>query len=355
VVSGIGPAEGRLLSSPSVWTDMIDGNGNRKWRILVPEPVDESGPESIADIAEVVGPDAHADDAARRAGIGRFDAVVVRTFAVDRDLLERAGELKVVAKHGAGLDNVDVEAATEHGVVVCNTPDVNAPSVAEHAVVLALAVRKRLRVADADVRSGTWDRTKYIAPELAGDTMGLFGCGSIGERVAELADAFGMDVLVFDPYLTEATVPDGVELVGASTDLFDRADVVSVHAPLTDETRGAIGTDELAVFEDGILVNTARGGIVDEDALVAALDDGTLSGAGLDTFESEPPDPDDPLFDFGNVVATPHVAGTTVEAMARMSRGAAGNIRTVYEGRLPESTVNADGLGGWDGGPADGS
>jgi D-3-phosphoglycerate dehydrogenase len=321
---------------------------DRKWRVLVPEPVDESGPESIADIAEVVGPEAHPDDAARRADIGRFDAVVVRTFAVDRDLLERADELKVIAKHGAGLDNVDVEAATERGIVVCNTPEVNAPSVAEHAGALALAVRKRLRVADADVRGGTWDRTKYIAPELAGDTMGLFGCGSIGERVAELATAFGMDVLVLDPYLTEETAPSGVELVDSSADLFGRADVVSVHAPLTGETRGAIGTDELSAFEDGVLVNTARGGIVDEDALVAALDDGTLAGAGLDTFESEPPDPEDPLFDFENVVATPHVAGATVEAMERMSQGAAENIRTVYEGRLPDSTVNADGLDGWE-------
>jgi len=331
---------------------MTDGNGNgngkRRWRVLVPEPVDEAGPESIADIAEVVGPDAHPSDAARRADIDRFDAVVVRTFEVDRELLARADRLKVIAKHGAGLDNVDVGAATDHGVVVCNTSDVNAPAVAEHAVALALAVRKRLRVADANVRAGVWDRTKYVAPELAGDTLGLFGCGSIGERVAELADAFGMDVIVFDPYLTEETAPFGAELVETPADLFGRADVVSVHAPLTEETRGAIGTAELVGFEDGLLVNTARGGIVDEDALVAALEDDTLAGAGLDTFETEPPAPDHPLFDFETVVATPHVAGSTVEALERMSRGAAENIRTVYEGRLPETTVNADGIEGWE-------
>jgi phosphoglycerate dehydrogenase-like enzyme len=139
-----------------------------------------------------------------------------------------------------------------------------------------------------------------------------------------------------------------VELVDSSADLFDRADVVSVHAPLTDETRGAVGAAELAQLEDGILVNTARGGIVDEDALAAALEAGTVLGAGLDTFESEPPDPESPLFEFENVVATPHVAGSTVEAMERMSRGAAENVRTVYEGRLPGTTVNADGLEGWE-------
>jgi D-3-phosphoglycerate dehydrogenase len=322
---------------------MTDG----KWRVLIPEPVEESGPESLTDIADVVDRHAHPDDAARRADIGRFDALVVRTFEVDRELLERADRLKVVAKHGAGLDNVDVEAATEHGVVVANTPDVNAPSVAEHAITLALAVRKQVRVADADVRGGTWNRTKYLAHELSGDTLGLFGCGSIGERVADLASAFGMDVVVLDPYLTEETTPYGAELVGSATALFERADVVSVHAPLTPETRGAIGADELSRFEDGVLVNTARGGIVDEAALAGALEDGTLAGAGLDVFEEEPTPPDNPLFEFENVLVTPHVAGATVEAMERMSRGVAENIRTVYEGRLPETTVNADGLEGW--------
>jgi D-3-phosphoglycerate dehydrogenase len=316
------------------------------WRVLVPEPIDETGIEAMAEFAEVIGMDAHPDDAARREEIGRFDAVVVRTFEVDRALIERADRLKVIAKHGAGLDNVDVEAAIEHGIVVCNTPDVNAPSVAEHAITLALAVRKRLRVADADVRGGTWDRAKYVSPEMAGDTLGLFGCGSIGARVAELAGAFGMDVLTFDPYLTPETTPPDVELVGSSRALFERADVVSVHAPLTDETRGAIGREELAAFEGGILVNTARGGIVDEDALAAALEDGALAGAGLDVFEAEPPDADDPIFGAENVIVTPHVAGATVEAMERMARGVAENVRTVYDGHLPETTVNAEGLDG---------
>ena len=321
---------------------------DRTWRVLAPEPMADAGPESITDIAEIVGPDAYPDEAALREDVGAFDAIVVRTFEVDRALLESADRLKLIAKHGAGLDNVDVEAATEHGVAVCNTPDVNAPSVAEHAVTMALAVRKRIRVADADVRAGTWDRSKYLAPELAGDTLGLFGCGSIGARVAELLGAFGMDVLVFDPYLTEETTPDGTELVGSSTELFERADVVSVHAPLTDETRGAIGSEELSVFEDGIVVNTARGGIVDEEALVAALEDGTLAGAGLDVFEEEPPARDHPVFEFENVLTSPHVAGATVEAMERMSLGVAENIRAVYEDRLPETTVNADGLEGWE-------
>lgn len=319
---------------------------DRPWRVLIPEPVDDAGPELLGEFAEVVSPDAHPDDAARRAEIGSFDAIVVRTFEVDAELLDRADRLKVISKHGAGLDNVDIDAATEHGVVVCNTPDVNAPSVAEHALALLLSVRKRLRVADRDVRAGVWDRTKYTAPELAGDTLGLFGCGTIGSEVADRARAFGMEVLTRDPYLTPETTPEGVELVGSTAELFDRADAVSVHTPLTDETRGAVGADELARMDGGIVVNAARGGIVDEDALAGALADGSVAGAGLDTFESEPPATDNPVFEFENVIATPHVAGSTVEAMERMSVGAAENIRTVHEGDLPETTVNADGLEG---------
>jgi len=318
----------------------------RPWRVLIPESVDDAGPELLAEFAEVVGPGAHSDDAARRAEIETFDAIVVRTFTVGHELLDRADRLQVISKHGAGLDNVDIDAATERGVVVCNTPDVNAPSVAEHALALLLSVRKRLRVADRDVRAGVWDRAKYTAPELAGDTLGLFGCGSIGSEVAERARAFGMDVLTHDPYLTPETTPEGVELVDSKPELFDRADAVSVHTPLTEETREAVGADELGRLDGGIVLNAARGGIVDEDALVDALSTGSVAGAGLDVFESEPPATDHPVFEFENVIATPHVAGSTVEAMERMSVGAAENIRTVYEGGLPGTTVNADGLDG---------
>ncbi|QLG27282.1 hydroxyacid dehydrogenase [Halorarum halophilum] len=312
-----------------------------RWRVLVPEPMDEAGPESIADVADCVWYDEYDGREQMRADIGRFDAVVVRTFVVDGALLDCADRLKVVSKHGAGLDNVDVEASTEAGVVVCNTPDVNAPSVAEHAMTLLLAVRKRIRVADADVRGGTWDRTKYTASEVRGDTLGLFGSGSIGGEMAALARGFGMDVVFYDPYLPAGEGPLGATRVETTDDLFGCSDAVSVHTPLTDETRGAISTAELdALGQDGILVNTARGGVIDEDALVAALDDGTLAGAGLDVFAEEPPDADHPLFSFENVVVTPHVAGSTVEALERMSRGAAANVRTVYEGRLPETSVN---------------
>lgn len=313
----------------------------QRWRVLVPEPMDDVGPEDLADVADCVWYDEYDGIREMRADIDRFDAVIVRTFAVDRPLLDRATHLTVIAKHGAGLDNVDVAAATEREIVVCNTPDVNAPSVAEHALTLLLAVRKRVRVADVDVRSGTWNRTKYVSGEFRGDTLGLFGCGAIGAELAALARGIGMDVVYYDPYLRPKEGPPRATCTESKAALFERADAVSVHAPLTDETRGAISTRELAALgPDGIVVNTARGSIVDEDALVEALETSTLAGAGLDVFESEPPDSDHPLFACENVLFTPHVAGSTVEALERMSRGAARNIRTVYEGHLPETAVN---------------
>lgn len=312
-----------------------------RWRVLVAEPMDEVGPGSLSDVAETVWYDEYDGRDEIREDIDRFDAVIVRTMEVDRELLERADRLKVIAKHGAGLDNVDIGAATERGVVVCNTPDMNAPSVAEHALTLLLAVRKRVRVADADVRIGAWNREKYVSHEIRGDILGLFGCGSIGEQMAGLATGVGMDVVFYDPYLPAGEGPSEATRVESKADLFERADAVSVHTPLTDETRAVIAGPELDTLgPGGIVVNAARGGVVSEDALVDALADGAIAGAGLDVFESEPPDAENPLFEFENVVATPHVAGATAEALEGMSRGAARNIRTVYEGDLPETTVN---------------
>ncbi|MFB6106628.1 MAG: hydroxyacid dehydrogenase [Halobacteriaceae archaeon] len=315
-----------------------------EWQVLVDGPIDDAGPDAIADFASCTLVSTYADRAAVVEDAERYDAVVVRTWEVDRAFLEAATNLRVVAKHGAGLDNVDIPAASERGVVVANTPGVNARSVAEHTVTLLLAVQKSVRPADIDVHDGEWDRGRYDAHEVAGDVLGLFGCGDIGTAVSEMARGLGMDVLVYDPYLAESDIPAGAERVTATRSLFDRADAVSVHTPLTEETRGAIGRAELRALDGGVVVNTARGGVVDEEALVAALRAGEVAGAGLDVFASEPPADDDPLLAFRNVVTTPHVAGATDAAMRRMALGAAENVRTVYEGGLPESTVNADAL-----------
>jgi D-3-phosphoglycerate dehydrogenase len=277
--------------------------------------------------------------------IARYDAVIVRVAELDAEVIGRADRLKVIAKHGAGLDNVDVDAASNRGIVVCNTPGANARSVAEHAVALLFAVRRNLRTADRHVRAGEWDRGEFVGHELTGDTLGVLGFGAIAREVSDLAHGMGQTVLTYDPYVPDDEIPMRVERVKQIPVLFARSDAVSVHAPLTPETRHAVSTDELAALgSDGVLVNTSRGPVVDEAALLDALETGAIAGAGLDTFEEEPPGADHPLYDRDDVLLTPHVGGVTGDALARMSQRAAENVRTVYEGGLPESTVNRDAI-----------
>jgi D-3-phosphoglycerate dehydrogenase len=283
--------------------------------------------------------------------IDRYDAVIVRVAPLDAEVIERADQLQVIAKHGAGLDNVDIKAASRRNVVVCNTPGANARSVAEHAVALVFAVRRNLRTADRHVRSGGWDRGAFTGHELTGDTLGLFGFGAIAREASDLAHGMGQTVLTYDPYVPDEEVPARVERVSDFDELFERSDTVSIHAPLTSETHHAVSADELAALgERGVLINTSRGPIVDETALLDALETDALAGAGLDTFEAEPPGEDNPLYDRDDVLLTPHIGGVTDEALARMSQRAAGNVRTVYEGGIPESTVNRDAIDRGDGG-----
>ena len=312
-----------------------------QWNVLLPSTIDPSGPESIAEFAVCTGMDEFDSREKALDDIGRYDAIIVRLATIDADVIDRADRLQVIAKHGAGLDNVDIDAASKREIVVCNTPDVNAQSVAEHAIALLFGVRRNLHTADRNVRSGRWDRSVYTGQELAGDTLGLFGFGNVARKTADLANGIGMSVLAYDPYLPDEAFPAAVERVESTDSLFERSDAVSIHVPLTEQTHRSVSTGELtALGEDGVLINTARGEIVEETALLEALDSGDLAGAGLDTFESEPPGDDHPLYDRDEVLLTPHIGGVTEQALARMSRQAAANVRTVYEGGIPESTVN---------------
>jgi len=315
------------------------------WDVLLPDTIDPTGPESLADVAAFTRIGEYEDRAAFVDDCDRFDAMIVRVAEIDAEVLDAAESLQVVSKHGAGLDNVDIPAATERGVVVCNTPGANSRSVAEHALMLVLATRKRVLAADASVRRGEWERPRFTNRELAEDTLGLFGFGNIARELADAVVGLEMDLLAYDPYVDESETPAGVEMVSSTEALFERSDVVSIHAPLTDDTHHAVGRAELdALGSEGAIINTSRGGIVDEDALLDALDRDALGSAGLDVFEQEPPEEGSALFDREDVVLTPHIGGVTAEALERMSRGAAANVRTVYDGGVPESTVNADGL-----------
>ena len=266
------------------------------------------------------------------------DGIIVRgATKVTGEVLRGVPSLRAVVRAGTGLDNVDVAVARELGVTVANTPAANAISVAELVFGLVLALERHLVAAASDLRRGHWEKTKYAGRELAGRTMGLLGFGRIGREVALRARAFGMDVIACDPVLPQW--PAGYEWVPPVTrdELLAGADVLSLHVPLTPESRGAIGARELSLMRrDAVLVNCARGGVVDEAALLAALGAGALRGAALDVFEHEPPG-EHPLLALPNVIATPHLGASTSEAQRRAGLEAAEiMIRTLAVKESPQ-------------------
>jgi D-3-phosphoglycerate dehydrogenase len=245
-----------------------------------------------------------------------YDALAVRSATkVTADLLNGTARLKVVGRAGIGVDNVDLGAATKRGVVVMNTPGGSAVTVAEHTFALILSLLRHIPAADASIKGGRWDKKKFQGRELAGKTLGVVGVGHIGGVVVERAQAFGMRVLAYDPFVApEAAGRLGVRLVSLD-ELWAGSDVVSLHVPLTEQTRNLINASVLAKMKRGAcLVNAARGGLVDEAALAEALRSGHLGGAALDVFEKEPPPPDHPLLALANFIGTPHLGASTEEA-----------------------------------------
>jgi D-3-phosphoglycerate dehydrogenase len=299
---------------------------------------------------EALGPDfeiRHCDGSDRAsllAAIGDVDAILVRSATkVDAEALAAAPRLKVVARAGVGLDNVDVRAATQSGVMVVNAPTSNIVSAAELAVALMLAAARHVSPAHAALRGGEWKRSKYTGTELYEKTVGIVGLGRIGVLVAQRLNAFGMSVIAYDPYVQAGRAAQmGVRLVDLDT-LLTEADFMSVHLPRTPETLGLIGTEELAKVKPGlVLVNAARGGIVDETALHAALKEGRVGAAGLDVFAQEPCT-DSPLFELENVVATPHLGASTDEAQEKAGLAVARSVRLALSGELVPDAVNVQG------------
>jgi phosphoglycerate dehydrogenase-like enzyme len=266
------------------------------------------------------------------------EAAIVSTDPFDAAVLNAARRLRVIARVGVGTDSIDLEAAARHGVAVCTTPGANTASTADHTVALMLAAVRRVPEHDRTVREGGWERTgSATAWELNGATVGLVGYGAIGRLVRRRLSGFGVRVLVCDPHLGEAA---GVERVALET-LLSASDVVSLHLPLTAATRGLLDRERLALLRPhAVLVNTARGGLVDEDALADALERGALRAAGLDVLAFEPPGATR-LRELPNVVLSPHVAGLSQRSVAEMTRRAADAVLDVLEGRRPDGLVRA--------------
>ncbi|MQA09243.1 MAG: phosphoglycerate dehydrogenase [Pseudonocardiaceae bacterium] len=302
---------------------------------LAPSVLDVFGDE--VEIRHVDGTDRQA----LLAEVARADALVVRSATqVDAEVLTAAGQLKVVARAGVGLDNVEVPAATERGVLVVNAPTSNIVSAAEHACALLLSVARRVAAADASLRGGAWKRSSYSGVELNGKVAGIVGLGKIGQLVAHRLAAFGMSLIAYDPYVSVARAAQlGIELVSLD-ELLRRADTISIHLPKTDETKGLIDAGALAKTKPGvIIVNAARGGLVDEAALAEAVREGQVGGAGVDVFATEPTT-ESPLFDLDNVVVTPHLGASTAEAQDRAGTDVARSVLLALRGDFVPDAVN---------------
>ena len=280
--------------------------------------------------------------------IAEADAVLVRSATkITREALSRATRLKVIGRAGVGVDTIDVEAATERGVAVMNAPAGNTVSAAELAFALLLALVRKVPAADRSMKAGQWDRTSFGGSELHHKVLGLVGAGRVGGEVARRARAFGMRVVAYDPFLSpEAAVELGVELAELD-EVLRQADVLSLHVPLTDKTRGLLGATKLALLKrSAVIINAARGGVLDEAVLIERLRDGSLAGAALDVFDQEPLPADHPLRQLPNVVLTPHLGASTEEAQLNVAVEIAEAVRAaLLEGDYSRA-VNASLVGG---------
>lgn len=295
-------------------------------RVLIADKLEASGVDLLKAAGIEVETRLNLKGPELAAALREFDAAIVRSKPdVRADALENPGKLRAIARAGVGVDNIDVPAATRTGVVVMNTPGGNSVSAAEHTIALMFALARKVAVADATVKAGGWDRNKFVGTQLAGKTLGVVGLGRIGREVARRARGLDMAVIGLDPFVTPAKAAElGLGSAATLDELLPKVDFLTIHVPLSAETKSLLGSRELGLMKKSACVlNVARGGIVDEQALADALTAGTIAGAGIDVFTAEPTTPDQPLLKAPNVVLTPHLGASTVEAQENVAVEAA--------------------------------
>lgn len=316
--------------------------------ILVTGPdLDPAASQMVADHGyQTVHTPAYADSAVISEFMKKTGAVgiVSRMGRVDAEVMDASPQLKVISKHGVGVDNIDIQAAAARGIPVLVATGANAVSVAEHAIALLLAAVKRILPLDSGLRAGRWEKPGFSGREIAGSTMGLMGMGAIAQATGRIGKGLGLKLIGYDPYAPDSAF----EALGATRcatfeDMLTQTHILSLHCPLTDKTRGILNADALARMPaGGYVINTARGGLIDEAALVASVQSGHLAGAGLDTFAVEPPAPDHPFFAVPEIILTPHIGGVTRQAGARVGVDAVRGIFQILDGQLiaPERIIN---------------
>jgi D-3-phosphoglycerate dehydrogenase len=309
-------------------------------KVLICDPIDQRGIDILQRAAEVTVHTGLKENELIEI-VPDFDALMVRSQTkITAGVLQAATKLQIVGRAGVGVDNIDVAAATERGVIIVNSPGGNTVAVAELTLAMMLDLVRRILPADASVKRGEWKRSAFLGKQLWGKTLGVLGVGRIGAEVIRRAQSFDMKILGYDPFLTDVRASQlGIE--AASIDeILARADFVTIHTPLTKETKNMINAEAIAGMKDGaVIINCSRGGIIDESALYDALKSGKLAGAGLDVYQTEPPE-NSPLRELENVVLTPHIGASTEEAQVEVAVDVAEQIVDVLAGRPPQSAVN---------------
>ena len=309
-------------------------------KVLVADKINEKGVEVLEGSAEIVNnPKITPEELLKT--IDQYDGIIVRSRTkMTKEVIENAKNLKIIARAGVGVDNIDVQAATDHGILVVNAPQSTSITVAEHAMGLMLSLSRKIAIADASVKAGKWEKSKFMGMELRNKTLGVIGMGRIGSQVVKRAKAFEMDVIVYDPYITEDVAKElGVEITTLDY-LVENADVMTIHVPLTPETKGLISKPELTKMKDhAILLNCARGGIINEADLYEVLKERPELKAGLDVYENEPLE-NSPLVTLDNVVLTPHIAASTKEAQRDAAIIVAKEVKEVINGNIPNNVLN---------------
>ncbi|AEE96505.1 hydroxyacid dehydrogenase [Mahella australiensis] len=311
-------------------------------KVLLPERIIDEGLELLKDKAEII----ITKDASEQSIIDEVSdtfAIILRSKAkITRSIIEAAPKLKVISRTGAGYDNVDVQAATEHNVMVCNLPGINTVAVAEHTISLMLALLKQLPKMDLYVRNGQWGkRSEFISEEAFGKTIGIVGLGKIGREVMFRCKSMGMHVLVYDPYVENALKDNDIRFCNDVETLFTQSDVITLHVPNIPENKKMVDEHLIRLMKPtAYIINTSRGEVIDQGALTSALKEHRIAGAGLDVFAQEPIEQDDPLLTLDNVILTPHAAALTKESGIKMTVEAVKQVIDCLEGRIPPYIVN---------------
>lgn len=312
-------------------------------KVFVADDVNEDKLAPLRDAGIDVVKEVKLTQDALAARIKDADGVIVRSAThITAELMDAAPNLRVIGRAGVGVDNIDVAAATGRGIVVMNAPDGNTITTAEHTIALLVSLARNVPQAHAKLQSGVWDKKAHVGVELNRKTLGVIGLGRIGKHVAAVARGFGMNIVGFDPFISADQAKElGIEL-GTLNDVFERADFLTIHTPVTDETRGLIGRDAFAKMKKGVrLVNAARGGLVDEVALLDAINDGTVAAAALDVFATEPLPADSPLLGHANIITTPHLGASTTEAQEGVAFTVAEQMRDFLLTGTLRGAVNA--------------